>query len=619
MATAPYDSLVMLRQAVWTVITLSILALCLSPAIAQSEDELTVVIHWPNHGETVYGGPSSLLYKIPIKGEVTGSGYDLADVDVRLELFKDDRPFGSLVHRGEADGSFAFEVTVNPHASTEEFTIGFFDCGLFCHSEGEMALLPGPLVARVTAVAPDGQTAEAERAFVVDVAATARIPVEVILAGGEEPVADVNVSGATWLYMWRSRFGAAQTDALGRAEMRVEALSQGPTRYEVRVEPTIVDGILYRGVEAVLIDVPAGAAMTQPVQLEVVGSRGRIEGRLATSGEAGGYKVHAIHLPDGECVATETARDGMFVFEDMDVDQYLLAATGPEASVGVMTDVAGPDRRYVDLTQALSETVRLTFAEPLLIAEGQVLGEDGEPLPFATIRGGGDETGVFPHSGRFALRAIEGDGGPLTVSAPGYYAVVTPVAGAEAVRLKRQAGTQRLAWGAGHVVAPAENVQDVSEDVITLHRGYLWGQGGDRPFVIKIAQATITIDGGRFALAYQPGEMGWLYLFEGEALVAAAGAGGEVVVGAGQSVNLLNAEGLSAVGYEAAAVSALGLDEATPLPPVWEPTLGARVQTALARAGIGTAQLVTLVTYVLIIVALVVFPLMAVIGRRRAA
>lgn len=612
----------MVRLPATLFLILLILVLGPAPASAQS-DALVVEIQWPNQGETVYGGPSSLLYKIPIKGQISSDVFDLRGVDVQLELYKNDIPLGSLRHEGLVDGAFAFDVTVNPHASTEEFTIGFTDCGLLCHSEGELALQPGRLLARVTATAPDGTSVQAERTFTVDIAGTATIPVDVVLAtDGQIPVAGVNVSAATWLYMWRSRFGAAQSDAFGRADVRVEALGQAAARYILRVEPTIVDGVLYQGTESITVDLAPGATAAPAIRLAVEGLRGHIEGQLATN-DTGEHVLRAISLPEGRVAATQTCDDGHFTFDDLDVDQYLLVASAVQAPApaGLM----GLDRRQVDLTQQLTETVRLSFARPQLLARGTLLDEAGRALPFGWLRGSERVTGVMPESGAFFLNKSNSHSvsGTLTANAPGYYAAVVPATSRGeneplVVALRPQPGTRTLPWGAGRIIAPSGNLQEVSANAMTLQRGYLWGSGAsDEPFAIATPVARLELSGGRFALQMLPDKQAWLFLFEGQARVIDDTHGREILLVEGQMLNLLNPEGLVPVPYDPLVIAALDLHEAAPSSPVWEPGLVARVRVTLARLGTGTAQLITFLTYTLITLSFVALPLYLIIRHRR--
>ena len=93
---------------------------------AQSGD-LAVELEWPNEDETLYAGPSSLLYKIPIKGWISTSTFSPADIKVRLEVFEGFELIGSLETIPDGDGRFQFFTTVNPRGSSEEFTIAFND------------------------------------------------------------------------------------------------------------------------------------------------------------------------------------------------------------------------------------------------------------------------------------------------------------------------------------------------------------------------------------------------------------------------------------------------------------------------------------------------------------
>ena len=608
-----------LRRLVQKVLPLLLLTLVAAPTFAQS-DAVTVEIEWPNQGETLYGGPESLLYKVPIKGTISSPVHDLQAIDVQMELFQGGVLLGTLQHSGQPDGSFAFEATVNPHGSMQEFTIGFTDCGLLCHSEGEMALEPGPLMARITATAPDGTRAQAERHFIVDIATMASIPVDIVLAGDDHtPVSGVTVSAATWLYLWRSRFGAAQSNELGRADVRVEALRESPTTYLLRIQPTIVDGVLYQGQHTVTVQLPPGATKAPAIQLTVQGLRGRIQGHLMVDGEATDYSVRAISLPDGNSFEAVSSADGSFVFEELPIDQYLLASAGPTSG---SPSLPGPDRRHIDLTQQLTETVRLSQASLAPRVRGSLQSDDGRTLPFGWVNDGSISSGVLPHSGEFFLCTLDADGAAITANAPGYYAVAVRATGQQAqeqrpIALQPQPGTQRLAWGAGYVTLPAENIQQLGGRTITLERGWMWGAGSDdEPITIVTPVAQISVFAAHFALQYLPDQQAWFTLLDGEAHVREASSGREFLLQGRQMLNLLNAEGLTAVPYDSFVLSALEANDASPLPPIWEPTLGARLHNTFARLGIGTAQAITFLTYLLITASLVVLPLAFLRHRR---
>jgi hypothetical protein len=58
-------------------------------------------------------------------------------------------------------------------------------------------------------------------------------------------------------------------------------------------------------------------------------------------------------------------------------------------------------------------------------------------------------------------------------------------------------------------------------------------------------------------------------------------------------------------------VSALHPDQSSPLPLNWEPTLKARIRDQLARIGISTAQLITFITYFIVLTSLFIIPFVA--------
>jgi hypothetical protein len=254
-----------------------------------------------------------------------------------------------------------------------------------------------------------------------------------------------------------------------------------------------------------------------------------------------------------------------------------------------------------------------------------LLDEEGLALPFGWLRGSERVTGVLPESGAFILAASDShsDIGALTANAPGYYAAVVPPTSqgqneSLLVPLRPQPGTQTLPWGTGRIVAPSGNVQEVSVNGMTLQRGYLWGRGAsDEPFTVATPVARLEFSGGRFALQMLPDQQAWLFLFEGQARVIDDPDDREILLEEGQMLNLLNPEGLVPVPYDPLVVAALDLHDTAPEPPVWEPGLGARARTALARLGVGAAQLITFLTYTLVALSFVALPLYLFIRHRR--
>ncbi|HSM55641.1 MAG TPA: carboxypeptidase regulatory-like domain-containing protein [Candidatus Sulfomarinibacteraceae bacterium] len=617
-------SIILWRFSRYVGVALGVLLLWLAPTVAHAQDgdsALSVMIEWPNEGETFYAGPSSLLYKVPIKGRVESETHEPDEIAVQLDVFHGDELIGTLLHDLDEGGGFEFQVTVNPHGSTEQFTIGFYDCGLLCHSEGEMPLRPGHLRLLVTATARDGAEASATRQVTVDVAQTATVPVDVVLDGEQVAVADVTVSAATRVYLWRARFGSGLSDSEGRAEVAVEALSQAPTEYVFRVEPTVVDGVLYEGLAPETVRLPPGAESAPPITLAVTSRRGSIAGSLSSAAVVpGGTEVWAIRLPDGAAFRTEINEEGRFQFSDLPVDEYLVTL---DHAALLQSGWQSPPHT-LDLAQELEAEATLALAQlPGVPLQGVIRDESGLPLPFAwvDVRDSGATAATTPDDGRFTLGGLQREPTTVTFQAPGHYAraqVVEAQSGeAHSVALVRKPDTRALAWGQGEVVVPVESEATLEGQTVILEQGWLWGEGGDAPLQLETPVATMAVDEGRFALEYLPGRHAWFYLFEGAAELRSPSGGEAIALQGGQMVNLYNGEGLRVVSYEPAVVHALHGRQASPLPVAWEPTMSARVRDGLARLGIGAAQVVTFVTYLLVILSLLSLPLLPLYLTRR--
>lgn len=611
---------------------LSMLLLVCLPlyAVNASEgDGLHVIIEWPNEGETLYAGPTSLLYKVPIKGRVESDEYNPTELTVQLEVFRGGQSIGALTHTPDKDGSYQFYVTVNPEGSLQEFTIGFRDCGELCHSEGEMALQPGRLEVKVTAIAPDGRRRSTRRQITVDVSQLATVPVDVFLEDEpEQSIAGVKITASTWLYLWRSRFGSGVSDESGRASVNVEALTQAPTDYHFRVSPTIVDGVLYRGVESASLTLLPGAAEAPPIRLAVTAHRASIQGKLISSGATDSVdSVWAICLPDGHALKAGVNAEGRFTFTDIPVDQYYVTLD-LQHLIARQQQAQG---QHLDLTTDLAGDVTLNVSERSdNIVRGRVEDGQGQPLPFAWAApapAASEEPNVAgsvePRTGRFILPGLADDT-TLIANAPGYYAravvVNTSSQHNPVVRLQPRPETEFLPWGQGALVLPADSEVERDGRTLTLRRGWLWGSGrSERPYTIQIPGASLTIAQGDFALVYRPGGNAWLYLFEGAAELINAATEETIPVHADEMVNLLNDEGLKVVAYDPVVISALRTQQRSETPlPVWQPSLSARIRDGLARLGVGTAQVVTFVTYILVLSSLLALPALIIYWIRKS-
>lgn len=585
------------------------------PAAAQT-DSLVVHLEWPNEGETFYAGPTSLLYSIPIKGWVEAAGLDPAAITVRLELLQDEVLAGELTSVLQPDGTFEFLVTVNPNGSDGRFPSEHLTCGDYCHLPGNLDLPAGEMTLRVTAVSTQiNQQAQVERHITVDRSDYTAVPITVQLADDpEQPVAGVKISASTWLYLWRSRSFSGMSDAQGQALIRAEALTEAPTAYVFRVEPTIVDGVLYEGVTtAELTLAPGETAVSKPLTLTVQAHAGEVTGTVSGLTPPESLPVWAIRLPAGESYQT-VAEQGSFTFAPLPIDRYLLVMDEAALTKDGLTCVG----QEVDLLANYEGTAQLSLASAAgLWVNGRVLDESGAALPFAWITPEqiGATRSVLPGSDAFLLPQLPQKVVSLLISAPGYYSRAKrvdlssgPVSDMD-IALTPQPGTQAVPWGDGAVVLPAESQTEVTGSEFVLENGWLWGHNNSaEPIVIHTEAAEISLAAGQFALEYLPGKQAWLYVENGRAQVRQQGEGSSIDVQAGQMVNLLNHAGLQAVPLDPVVVTALHADQSSPLTHVWEPTLKARIRDQLARVGISTAQLITFITYFLVLTSLFVIP-----------
>ncbi|MAT98643.1 MAG: hypothetical protein CL608_15985 [Anaerolineaceae bacterium] len=585
------------------------------PAAAQT-DSLAVYLEWPNEGETFYAGPTSLLYSIPIKGWVEAGELDPAAIAVRLELVQAGAVTGELSSTLQPDGTFEFLVTVNPAGSDGKFPSEHLTCGDYCHLPGSMDLPAGAVTLRVTAVSSQtNQQAQVERHITVDRSDYTAVPITVYLADTpDQPVAGVKVSASTWLYLWRSRSFSGISNAQGQALVRAEALAEAPTNYVFRVEPTVVDGVLYEGITtAELTLAPGETSVSTPLTLTVQAHAGQVSGTISGLEQSEPLSVWAVRLPTGESYQT-TAEQGAFTFAPLPIDRYLLTMDDADLTQNGLTCV-GDD---VDLLAGYEGTAEISLAATAgLWVNGRILDETGTTLPFAwlTPEQVGAPHSVLPGSNSYLVSELPRKAVSLLINAPGYYSRAKrvdlssgPVSDAD-TSLTPQPGTQRVPWGDGVVIVPAESRAEVADGEFVLESGWLWGHtDGSAPIVIHTAVAEISLASGGFALEYLPGKQGWLYVENGRAQVQWRGDETIVDVQAGQMVNLLNDAGLQAVSLDPVVVAALHADRSSPLPLVWEPTLRARIRDQLARVGISTAQLITFITYFLVLTSLFIIP-----------
>lgn len=598
----------------------------LSVVSAQAQDyPFDVLIAQPAEQETFYVGPSTFVYSIPVNGRVSGPLSDFTQVELTLEIYQGGNLIDSAFSNPFPDGVFEFRVTVNPESTQGGFTLERKECE-FCHTITETALPSGFVLIRVTARFPKGETASDERHIIVDHSTMIEVPITVVLENPDgEKVSSVRVAGSTWIYLWRARHFTGTTDEVGKASLSVEVLSQAPTHYIFQINPYVIDGVQYESIEPVEITLQPGVEEAPPLILRVHAQRGEISGHLLSdsSEPIEGIEIYGISSSFRDFVSDRTDSDGAFSFSDIPLDMYTIFADWN----GIIEALQRPEAISIDLSDQPRIQLQIN-AEPIhgMFASGRILDSQAMGIPFAWVTS--DDFGlahsVLPWSGRWFIDNLPDDEVHLMVHAPGYFSqdlylrpsmeFDTPVD----VELQHRPETVRLAWGEGEIIIPPESKFTHDREEIFFQSGWIWGSGSNRePVTIHLDNAVLTIEEGVFALEATPQRVSWFYLMEGEARVTLLKTGLTISLSPGSMVALSGDSTPAPIQQNKSLFFAFHSEMAIPINPVWELSLPAMIQRSLEKLGIGIAQSITLVTFGLAIISLIVLPIGLYIGWRR--
>jgi hypothetical protein len=322
-----------------------------------------------------------------------------------------------------------------------------------------------------------------------------------------------------------------------------------------------------------------------------------------------------VPLPAGQALPVTTSSQGSFSISDLPVTEYLLVPDSPSLTRLGLTLPA----QTIDLTQEIFAQVELT---PRLLEGtslfGSVTTESDSWLPFAWLSSDEQVTRSDLLSGEYTLLGLTEENLAVTVAAPGYYSQV---------RLAQEAGVNFnlvprpdmdiLPWGEGSLYLPPETDALVGGFDINFEQGWLWGEGaGLQPLQIQVGKVNIEIPSGRFALERLPAQDAWLYLLDGSALVRAPGQSA-VQLQPGQVLWMGGGDAIQISDYQPIVFQALHPVVDVPVFLVWQPALAEQVSRLLVRAGIGTAQTVTLVTYTFMVLLAVALPFLGLYWWRR--
>ncbi len=590
-------------------------------------ESLTVEITKPSEGETLYAGPETLVYSINIEGRVAGVD-DPTAVEVKLEIIQGSIVIQSVMTIPDEEGLFIFPTTVNPEGSEPNFTAVEVEAGCEnCHYRANLDLPSKSMLIRVIAKTSDGQEATAEREITVDLSDYTTVPIMVTFEDSPEKVLHgVTVQGSARLYEWRARHPSALTDENGIAQMRVEVLTEAPTRYIFQVVPTIIDGVLYQGIEAKDITIPPGATSTNQITLQAFGTLGSFSGRFYSSKIEiiNPINLWAIHLPDGRSYQTTSDVDGQFKFTEIPYGSYLITIDAWELA----KENLFCENQLLDLTQSTKGSILLAVRQINgFILRGTVVDKKGGSIPFAqiTVEGLRRSQRTLPGDGTWTLFNLPEGSLTLTVSAPGYFSTKTTVSvpilekgDPLQLELQRRPEIKTLEWGDGEVIIPPETDAIVEADQIHFNQGWLWGTvDGQEPLSIITPTEDIILENGSFGLEVSTVDHSWFYLWQGQAMIERMGDGLQVEVHGGEMVVLSPSSKLIPIPIDPVIDAGFHSDSQLLISPVWEQTLGEQIKSKLSSFSTSVIQIVTIITYIIALLLLVLLPVWALIRWRR--
>lgn len=563
-----------------------------------NHSDIAIVLASPGNGETFYAMGNTLAPEI-ISGRVYYKDQNsIADINVRLDIIANGKITDTIETYPTADGDFTFNVAVNPNFPPSYSSKPATRQCTQCHDDSlaQAGIPTGTVHFLVTAITPDGQQATDSRWARVDSSENITLPVQIVDAETTEPLAGISVEASGILYEWRERFGRGTSDVDGAIQLELEKLSQASTTYDLNIPPQILNGILYVSPNAVTVTLDP-AKNESPITLTAHAMKGRIDGILTTGDTT---KLWAIQLPAGPVRQVTSTAQNTFTFEDVPVGEYLL--TADIFTLAGQNLSTSPQR--INLFESPKTEVKIspTVANPIT---GSVTAKDESFLPFVWLNVDDREIiqGIDPASGRFLIPNLPPETGFVTASAPGYYALPQGLSNTNSTlefQLTPQPETQFITWNDGIVVLPPETIGAVNGLEFELTSGWLWGESDAAADSVKVRLPNLDVEitNGRFALEYPVSGTGWLYVLQGEANVSGNRNQAQVIVRSGEMVALTGEA--DPIPMEPTVIMALHPAlEKLPIKETIKPTLSAKIQSWLAKAGIGILQIITFITYIL--------------------
>ena len=587
--------------------------------VPNPDSTLSVMIVAPGNGETIYTKPE-FVTPLKVLGRVVSMDHDISEIAVTLEVWSGMDRVAALPAELNPDGSFSFDLGMNPDGvdpvrSSEQIDAGSIVCDS-CHSkyEPDFYLPEGELHLILSATGPGDAQARDDRWITVDVSKVGTLEVTVVDSETGAPLSGISVQAATRLYEWRPRSSSTITAQNGIATLNLELLTQASTTYLISVPRQVANGIYYESWQTVEVTYHPDASAMQSVIIQVESQQAEIRGRLEglQNSNTDPVSVWAVRLPAGPVYKTEAAR-GVFTFTEMPIAEYLVF---PDAN-GIPMEKFKNHIQKVDLYALpifdLNLSVPQSKGNPI---KGEIADLDTNWLPFAWLEQRNSD--VYPvdlKSGAWAVNQASEEPQTITVGVPGYYSQEIFLQAEDSsdrnmvISLKKRPETVVQSWGTGGIVLPPETKAVFKDDTLTVERGWVWGNNANEQVLnIAVAETEIHWFSGRFALSHLPGQTTWFYLLDGTAKVSSKVSGEMMTVQPGMIVAIQDNGKLSAISYDPTVFAVLNQVDEMPISPVWEPTLSARIQNRLAKLGITTVQIVTYVTYALVLISIVAIP-----------